>query len=171
MIHGCFNNCNVSCDARQHSHAPFPDCNWGRRVTAPRVPLLQWPRAEGSLIEDAPETVAPGPGLARPWHGSLRGADLRPSNPAQLAAPHLCHQASQRLTRGQPRLFNYSTTSVRELRKPVSVPLSLLRDLWWNECQPEETGAHQHFIPGRYINAVMTSSKREKKNLCPPWVR
>lgn len=129
------------------------------------------------LTAEALETVAQGPGLARPWHGTLRGTDPPTLNLPQLLLPHLCHQASRRLTRGQPRLLNNSTTSVGWVCKQlsffsiptVSVPLPLLWDLWWNKCQPEETGTHQHFIPGRYINAVMVAWEegRKKKTLCP----
>lgn len=81
-------------------------------MTAPHVPSLQWPGAQGMLTEEAQETAASGPGLARPWHGTLRGNDPPTLNPAVLSLSHLCHQASQRLTRGQTRLLNNSTTSV-----------------------------------------------------------
>lgn len=161
-------------DSGPPMRAPSPDCNWGRRVTAPRVSSPQWPGAQGVLTEEAPETAAQGPGLARPCYGTLRGADPAPLNPPQLSLPHLCHHASRRLTRGQPRLLSNSTTSVgcvckqlffpsllsMSLRTHPPTPSTPLWDLWWNKCQPEETGTHQHFIPGRYINAVMVSRRR-----------
>lgn len=58
------------------------------------------------------ETVARGPVQARPWHRTLRANDPPPFNLLQLLLPHLCHQASWRLTRGHLRLLNNSTTSV-----------------------------------------------------------
>lgn len=45
---------------------------------------------------------------------------------------------------------------------PLGVSACLLPDLWCNKCQPKETGAHQHLISGRYINALMVC-RREKR--------
>lgn len=137
---------------------------WGRL-------FLQWLGAQGMLTEEAWETVAQGPGQARPWHGTLRGTGLPTLTPPQLQLLHLCHQESQRLTRGQPRLLNNSATSVgwicKQLFTPLFPPLSVSRpvcwDLWWGKCQPKETGTHQRFIPGRYINAVMVSWRKKRK--------
>lgn len=64
-----------------------------------------------------------GPGQARPWHRTLRGTGLPPLTPPQLQLLHLCHQASQRLTRGQPRLLNNSATSVGWICKQLLPPL------------------------------------------------
>lgn len=66
-----------------------------------------------------------GPGQARPWHGTLWGTGL-PSLPHHNFSDFTCHQASQRLTRGQPRLLNNSATSVGWICKQFFPPASFL---------------------------------------------
>lgn len=129
------------------------------------------------LTAEALETVAQGPGLARPWHGTLRGTDPPTLNLPQLLLPHLCHQASRRLTRGQPRLLNNSTTSVGWVCKQLSFFSSLL-SVFLSPCS-ETFGEisvslrRQALINTLYLGGILMlwwlpgKREEEKKNLCP----
>lgn len=66
-----------------------PDCNWGRRVTAPRVPSLQWPGAIGRADRGGTGDGGTGswPGTATAWYPSGRWPSPSQPNTTFPASP------------------------------------------------------------------------------------